>query len=311
MTSDSTILQSIAMDTLRDLTVETDGETKRFRAEFFLDPRLVGPPGRLHGGFHPLVRTLPVLRELLPDADLERVSIDASLLKGLKLEEAFTLEGTLRGGADDFVLDTRVGEGDRLHARATPVTGGSLNEGLDLASLKTRYEATLALGLTPSAIIGAHYLIAPELVIFDFADASAENPDAHVSRCRDARGRRGIAALSTQLDAVGATARGALMRSPHFTTHFHVSFDIGAMTADERPIVIADRAAVEELPDSGIPAVELKGTFYGSARAPAYAISRDFSRVWARAWVSVHPVDPKRFAGFEKMRKLRQDVAPS
>ena len=46
---------------------------------------------------------------------------------------------------------------------------------------------------------------------------------------------------------------------------------------------------------------------YGTARIRGMLVDASFERVYATCRVTAHPVDPKRFDGLQKMRKLRED----
>jgi hypothetical protein len=113
--------------------------------------------------------------------------------------------------------------------------------------------------------------------------------------------------MSTQLDTVGATARGAVMRHPHFTTHIEIQFATGHIPAETHLLCLADRTRVEEDPTSEATPVEIKGEVYGTARVPVALVDAAFEQVFATGKVTVHPVDPEKFEALQRMRQLRTD----
>ncbi len=113
--------------------------------------------------------------------------------------------------------------------------------------------------------------------------------------------------MSTQLDTVGATARGAVMRHPHFTKHIEIQFATGHIPAETHLLCLADRTRMEEDPTSETTPVEIDGEVYGTVRVPVALVDAAFEQAFATGRVTVHPVDPGKFEALKKMRQLRKD----
>lgn len=299
-------LDSIAFSTLETLTstpreggLDLEG-TMRFPAA------LVGPPGRVHGGFHPLVRTLPILARVRGESEPpSRVFIDASLQKALPLDESVAFTGRYVGG-EDYTLTTRFLDSDRLIATARPPRAGELPSGAALDRFRELFERAHREETRPLRVIGVSYRLSESAVILDLRDPDAIADDSHLRKCIDRDGAVGVSALSTQLDAVGATAQGARMRHPHFTKHIALAFDTTELAPGTPLVMIGDRTTLFEDPESDTPKVEIGGALYGTVRAEVIACDASFTRCFAHGHVWSHPVDPARFAGFQEMRKLRE-----
>jgi hypothetical protein len=303
------------LDSLRDFDVERTGAQVRFRGTMMFAPALVGPPGRVHGGIHPLVRTLPILARLQgAERRRQRIRLDASLQKALPLETLVPFEGTYAEGGAGYRLETRFLDTDRLLATASDPPAGALLGGPELARFRDVFEASQAGPAFPLRVLGVTYQITGAAVTLDLASLGAHahahehalDPASHLHRCLLDDGALGLTALCTQLDAVGATARGALMRHPQFTRHITLSFDLEGLTAGAPLLLLADRTTIEEDTSPDAPTVEVKGKRYGSARVEVVAADPSFSRCYAHGFVQIHPVDPSRYQGFDGMRKLRE-----
>ncbi len=295
------------LESLRSFETEPHEEALRFRGTMNFGPELEGPPGRVHGGIHPLVRTLPILARLRPD-DLarSRVTIDASLQKALPLATDVDFDGTYRALDEGFELRTRFLGSERLSAVAHEPRVGELPGGEALA----RFAALFARGEEEPGheikVLGTPYRVCDSTIVLDLRSRASIAQGSHLARCLHDDGSLGFTALCTQLDAVGATGRGARMRHPHFTKHITLAFDLEGLTADTPLLLIADRTTIVEDDAPDAPKVEVKGNLYGSATVEVVAVRADFQRCFAHGFVTAHPVDPSRYEGFEGMRKLRE-----
>lgn len=295
------------MESLRELVTETEGDLVRFRGSMTFGAELVGPPGRVHGGIHPLVRTLPILARLRGTTEApKRVTIDASLQKALPLDTPVAFDGTYRDGPEGYRLESRFLESDRLRATATPPTAADLPTGDALARFASVFEASEREPGSVLKVIGVPYRVSPSAITLDLRSHDAIEAGSHLRRCIHADGSLGLTALCTQLDAVGATGRGALMRHPHFTKHITLAFDLEGLEVGTPLLLVADRTTIVEDSEPDAPKVDIRGTLFGGARIEVVAVDAAFTRCFAHGFVYAHPVDPARYEGFEGMRKLRE-----
>lgn len=299
-------LDRAVLASLRSISVDPADEGRVARGAMHFGPELIGPPGRVHGGIHPLVRTLPILDALRDErGPIERIGIDATLLAALPLEEEVSFEARYLASDSGYRLESRFRGTDRLVAVATSPAPGPLLSSEALARWRSLYETALAEESYESRFLGMLYAIRPSMLHLDLGRPDAIGPDAGFRAALDGAGGYGLVALATQLDAAGAAGRGVRMRHPHFTKHLTLELDLSPRVPIEQLLVIADRTTIVEDPDSD--RVEIRGERYGSARVEVVAVDRAFERCVGRGFVTAHPVDPSRFQGFEAMRKLRED----
>lgn len=292
---------------LRELVTEREDAGVRFHGTMFFPPEMVGPPGRVHGGIHPLVRTLPILARLRGATEPPtRVKIDAMLQKALPLETDVPFDGTYVERDGDFVLETRFLGSDRLRATATQPGPADLPSGPALERFRALYEAGEREPGDAMKVLGTPYRFCDSTVVLDLRTPGQVEPSSHLSKCLREDGSVGLTALCTQLDAIGATGQGAKMRHPHFTTHLTLSFDLEGLDARTPLLVMADRTTIRLDEGEDAPKVDVRGTLYGTAHIEVIAVDATFGKCFAHGFVSAHPVDPSRFAGFEQMRKLRE-----
>lgn len=306
-TSPMSTLDSIAFSTLETLTQTERDDGLDLAGTMRFPAALVGPPGRVHGGFHPLVRTLPILGRVRGEsAPPSRVFIDATLQKALPLDESVAFTGRYVANGDSYELTTRFLDSDRLIAKAHEPRGGELASVDDLARFRELFERAHREETRPLRVIGVSYRLSESAVILDLREPNAVADDSHLRKCIDADGAIGLSALATQLDAVGATAQGARMRHPHFTKHLSLAFDTTDLESGTPLVMIGDRTTLYDDVESDTPKVDIGGNLYGTVRAEVIACDASFTRCFGHGYVWSHPVDPSRFAGFEGMRKLRE-----
>jgi hypothetical protein len=149
--------------------------------------------------------------------------------------------------------------------------------------------------------------LSPKLVWLESRDPLRTLPESQHAALVKPDGTLGPAFVSTQLDTVGASARGAIMRHPHFTKHIEIQFATGHIPAETHLLCLADRTRIEEDATSETAPVEIRGQVYGTAHVPVALVDADFEQVFATGRVTVHPVDPGKFEALKRMRQLRKD----
>lgn len=269
---------------------------------------LEGPPGRLHGGHHAFVRTLPIVQRVTAHEHARTFpcSVDVSLQQGLRLEEAIPFEATYRAEGESWQLSTRFEGTDRLVARAHSIPDAPLMDAAELEHWRALFAET-----SPDddcfEMFGFTIHLSKNVVWLESRDPANTLPESQHAALVDPGGMLGPAFVTTQLDTVGATARGALMRHPHFTKHIEIRFATGEIAAETHLLCLADRTRVEEDASSETAPIEINGKVYGTARVPVALVDAAFERVFATGTVTVHPVDPARFEALQKMRQIRKD----
>lgn len=269
---------------------------------------LEGPPGRLHGGHHAFVRTLPIVERVTAHEHARTFpcSVDVTMQQGLRLEEAIPFEATYRSDGESWNLTTRFEGTDRLVAHASSIPDEPLMSATELERWRALYADTSPDDDT-FEMFGFTIHLSKDVVWLESRDPLNTLPGSQHAALVEPGGTLGPAFVSTQLDTVGATARGALMRHPHFTKHIEIQFATGHIPAGTHLLCLADRTRVEEDSASETPPVEIKGQIFGTAHVPVALVDTTFERVFATGRVTVHPVDPAKFEALQKMRQIRKD----
>jgi hypothetical protein len=286
---------------------DVEGEV-RAHGTMRLGAALEGPPGRLHGGHHAFVRTFPIVERVTAHEHARTFpcSVDVSMQQGLRLEEVIPFEATYRSDGESWRLSTRFKGTDRLVAHAHSIPDSPLMDAVELDRWRALY-AEKSPDDDSFDMFGFTIHLSKKVVWLESRDPLHTLPESQHADLVEPDGTLGPSFVSTQLDTVGATARGALMRHPHFTTHIEIQFATGHIPAETHLLCLADRTRVEEDPTSGVAPVEIKGEVYGTARVPVALVDAAFGQVFATGKVTVHPVDPEKFEALQKMRQIRKD----
>jgi hypothetical protein len=273
-----------------------------------LGAALEGPPGRLHGGHHAVVRTLAVVEKVTAHEHARTFpcSVDVTLQRSLRLEEAIPFEATYRSTGESWQLTTRFEGTDRLVAHAHSIPDVPLMDAAELEQWRALY-AEISPEDDTFDMFGFPVHLSPKLVWVESRDPLRTLPESQHAELVEPGGTLGPAFVSTQLDAVGAAARGTLMRHPHLTKHIEIQFATRSIPAETHLLCLADRSRLREDPTSETEPVEVHGKVYGTAHVPVALVDAAFEQVFATGTVTVHPVDPKKFKNLKKMRQIRQD----
>ena len=294
----------IEFDEARD----TEGVV-RARGSMRFGAALEGPPGRLHGGHHAFVRTLPIVERISAHerARTFPCEVDVSLQQGLLLEKEPPFEARYRANGESWEIDTRFEHTDRLFAHARSIANRPLLDATALDRWRALYHASLP-GDSSFEMFGFSIHLSRDAVWLECRDPARTLPGSQHAALVEPDGSLGPAFVTTQLDTIGATARGALMRHPHFTTHIEIQLGTRKIPAETHLVCIADRTRIEEIAQSVSAPVAVEGRVYGTARSPVVLVDAAFERAFATGWVTVHPVDPAKFEALRKMRQIRKDV---
>jgi hypothetical protein len=273
-----------------------------------LGAALEGPPGRLHGGHHAFVRTFPIVERVTAHEHARTFpcSVDVSMQQGLGLEEIIPFEANYRSDGESWQLSTRFKGTDRLVAHARSIPDVPLMDAAELDLWRGLYDEK-----SPDDdsfdMFGFTIHLSKKVVWLESRDPLRTLPESQHAALVEPGGTLGPSFVSTQLDTVGATARGAVMRHPHFTTRIEIQFASGHIPAETHLLCLADRTRVEDVPTSEVAPVEIKGEVYGTARVPVALVDAAFEQVFATGKVTIHPVDPGKFEALQRMRQLRKD----
>lgn len=286
---------------------QPDGEVRASGLMSF-GAALEGPPGRLHGGHHAIVRAFPILERLQAhdDARTFPCSVDVTMLRGLPLNEAVPFEATYRADGDAWQLTTRFQGTDRLIAHAHSLPDAPFMDAAELEHWRALYTESCPTDNT-FEMFGVPLHLAPKMVWIESRDPLQTLPESQHAALVEADGTFGPAFVSTQLDTVGAVARAAIMRHSHFTKHVELHFAAGTIPAETHLLCLADRTRIEEDPLSDTRPVEIKGQLYGTAHTPVALVDATFEHVFATGRVTVHPIDADKFEAVTEMGKLRKD----
>ena len=120
-------------DALSRLIIEYDeahqpGGEVHARGSMRFGAALEGPPGRLHGGHHAFVRTLPIVERITAHEHARTFpcSVNVVLEQGLELEQEVTLEALYQTHDGGWDIVTRFWGTDRLVARAHTIAARPL-----------------------------------------------------------------------------------------------------------------------------------------------------------------------------------------
>src|SRR5690606_17313875 len=116
----STQRMSSPLDALDDLFVEVHEQPSAdggcaLRGTMRFAKALEGPPGRLHGGYHAHVRTLPILARCSAHdpARTFPCALDVDIRQALPLEQHVPFDATYRSGPAGWELRTRFDDSER------------------------------------------------------------------------------------------------------------------------------------------------------------------------------------------------------
>ena len=299
-------LQNVIVDYTEDAS---DIGESRARGHMRLDKVLEGPPNRLHGGHHAVVRTLPILARI-SEHDARRsfpCGVDVTIERALPLDELVGFEATYEASDDGWRLTTCLLETQRLVAHARSISTDPLLSTAELSRLRGLYERS-----SPTdnrfKIFGVTVHLADAIVWMHCHDPKRTLPDSQHAALVERSGQLGPSFAATQLDLVAATARGSIMRHPHFTKRIELQFASDRIPAAQHLLCIGDRTTIEEDAASSSSPVEIDGVMYGTARIFAALVDESFEHTYATCHVTAHPVDPGKVEALQKMRELREDI---
>ncbi len=276
-----------------ELRVTSEGDTISFEGIGRYGARCVGPPGRLHGGLHPIARLFVPAEQLLGRRALGSVDGTLTLRRGIALDEPVGFTGTLRSG-DDFVLETRFDDTPRLDGSLRARPDARLLPAEEVARLRALADRSEARRVIP--VRGIEFHQAEDVIHCELGPGHTHEDDRDVFRYLEADGSAGAAYLLVALDAVGAISRGMAWDTPVFTVAFAFSFGASwPVPFGTSMRAIVDLAKGGPRPDLGLhPGSPEEGDAY-TCDAVVALIPDGADDAIATATVTVHPVDQTRF----------------
>jgi hypothetical protein len=278
----------------------------RARGTMSFGAALEGPPGRLHGGYHTFVRTLPILERISAHAPARTFpcALDVRVLKSLPLEQAVPFEASYRSEGEAWSLTTRLRDTDRLLALARSLPAAPRMDAVELARWRSLHEESSPAEHT-IRLFGVTCHLSPRMVWVEAHDPARTVPESQQAALVGPGGTLGPAFVVTQLDMVGAVVRGTLMQHPQFTKRVEIELAVGQIPADARLLCLADGTTMEEDDTSESEPVEVHGRQWGTVRVRVAVVDAAWSDVYATGRITVHPVDPRKFGSFEQIQDLR------
>lgn len=306
---------SLSRAALNDLFVDvretrTGDDTATLAGRMRFGKALEGPPGRLHGGYHAHVRTLPLLERcsLHDPAQTYPCAVDVHIQQALLLDEDTPFDARYERHPTGWSLRTRFADSERLCATARSLPDEPLLSRGELEHYKTLFQAS-----QPPAghfkMFGVTVQLGSQVVYVAGQDPARTQPGSQLADLCDAEGAFGPALIAAQLDAVGAVAQGTRMRHPHFTKRIELAYASGRVSPEQGFVFVSDRTRIEDDAQSRSKSVVIQGQAWGTVRVRVALLDADFERALAVGTVTVHPVDPEKFAPLAQMRKLRDDHA--
>ena len=252
-------------------------------------PELVGPPGRLHGGLHPMVRLFAPLTALgVSESRPLHVALSLRAAIPLGVETPFT--GTLDEDASGLRVRTHFGHEGRLDAEAsTSLRDAALGlfaeeyraclEGPEVKRILARGSVPLRIGTkTVSAVMDAAFFATP----------------SEVSAYRAPNGTFDEAFAGVALDLLGAVAVAVVHKTHVFTTHLSLDFHVRKVPAGTSLVALS--SIVRAAPDttSSVKPVEVNGVLVPPTCVPVLLADASLSTPFVSGTVTVVPVRDAR-----------------
>jgi hypothetical protein len=265
--------------------------TVRFTGELFAGPALVGPPGRVHGGLHPVLRLAAPLERLTGRALSSHgpVVLECALYRAIPLETKLAFEGELEHTSSGFRLFTRVGGTERLDAWARSLAPEeaaidlepwreAMREDLTTAEMKT----FLVRGSVPLRV-------GRRLVSMHVDDAFFALENQEIARYRREDGTFDTAFVTMALDVVGACTAGFAWNMHLFTTRLEVVL-VREPSLDAGPLVVlGDLRGLRPRTGSTLPTVTIDGVERAETELPVVLARADLEEVFAHGVVTIYP----------------------
>ena len=120
-------------------------DTVTLQGQMRFGKALEGPPGRLHGGYHAHVRTLPILERcsLHDPAQTYPCALDVDIRQALALDDDVAFDASYTRRDSGWELQTRFSGTERLRATVRSLPAGPLLSQAELDRYRALYEASL------------------------------------------------------------------------------------------------------------------------------------------------------------------------
>ncbi len=274
-----------------DVTTRADG-LRTFTGTAFAGASLVGPPERVHGGFHAAIRLLAPLARVLGEDPLAGgpLALDLVLRRPLALESSIPFEGELAVTPDGFALTTRFDGTDRLKATARRLAPGE--ERIDLEAWRSALAEDLAVpqeyafearGTVPTRV-------GPRFVSMRLDAPFWAKETNELIRYLPPDGALDATFACVALDLVGACTVGYAIRAHAFTTHMSIVL-VDCPPHDTPAWLLGSRRTVP-VPDSTLPGLDVRGTRIPETRVDVLLGSDGLERAHAYGSIAIYPARP-------------------
>ncbi|MCB0220204.1 MAG: hypothetical protein KDH09_10955 [Chrysiogenetes bacterium] len=280
---------------VRELDPHPDGR-RRFEGEMeFGHMALMGPPGRLQGGFHCVARLFPVLSRISGHDESRTFpcGINVRLLKPVPLFKKVAFEAKYKDEGDRWWLTTRFAGSERLDAAAWSLESSASFDPSQWESWKKSYErAEASPGKQTRVIMGLPYVESEDLFCAKVRGVGADE-QSDVQRFRTEDGHLSLPFLCYHLDVIGALAFAFERECPHFTTQVSLALSGEVIPHDETLLCLTNRKTMRPDAFSTARPLEIKGKEVGTQFIEVLLANEDFSHIYAHGWVAAHPMDPQ------------------
>lgn len=262
-------------------------EGKRVSGSVFAGDALVGPPGRVHGGLHAVLRLIAPFEKLVGGSP-RPLTVRLDLLRSMPLGEELPFEGRLSEQDGRPRLETRFRDTDRLLGDATLLAPDAPRP--ELSALREAYKRDLE--TPPIATIrvrgSVDTRIGERLVVVEVNERFDAVPDHDLARYRAPGGQLDTVFAAVGLDLLGATVGGFEWRNHLYTSRLTIDLFETPERA-EGCLLIGDRTAMTPRADSVLPGLELGGVLRKETDIPVYLVDAAVERVYASGVVTVYP----------------------
>ncbi len=261
----------------------------------FDDLSLVGPPVVLQGGLHAVARWLPLVSRFREPGTLYPCAAAMSVGRSIPLFEDVNVESWYSGQGDSWCIATRFADSDRLTGCAWSIAADGPELDLDVDHWQGLLdEAESDPTAQPYTIMSLPYS-GTEKLFWSRVNMQAEAVRTPGLRRFIVNDRLSLAFVAYYLDNVAVISRATMLRNPFLTTQIGIAFATDQIPANQELLLMADRTSIRPASLQVGRPVELDGRTVGSETVDMILASGDLATVYARGFLTMHPMDRSVF----------------